>query len=682
MNLKTYQEFLLESLLLTSNPLYELIKKIDDPVAQKFTELVNKDIKTKYNLIDLTDTNDKLAFMPDSQVTTKLKSGQDVLSLFQNLPNTTTIGRVFRGILKDNGIEFTEKEIEKFVNKFKSSYDSLKIASQKEEPIKVVRGEDIRFWYLNKNYCQETLNGRGSLGKSCMRYPTCQPYLDIYVNNPDQVGLVIYLDENQKLKSRALIWNTDKGPVLDRIYYTDDSDVNLVEDWARKNFEFTLHKSHKREVKLTGETTHSDGTYAHYPYMDQFMYYYAPDKTLYNYEPEVSNRVLLFELQDTGGGGNSLDLVYCEIVDESYPSNEVVWSGHANSYMPRDTAVYSNYESDWLWSDDAVYSEWMSDYLIADQAVKVYLDIKNKKSDWYPEGDDSIFLDEASDNYYLIDLAVEDDEGTLTLETNILTLYTVQKESIADFKKLYDIQSDYSYYYATETDEKLFGIKLDKSKKTRLFNKTYFKSYWTYAILDKIEKQIPENTEPWELKYDKQKELEQADEILSKSNKIFDARNRMYQFGGVKQFITMWQDSLNERLEQQFLSILHSITVYRTTRRDIYQEFEKKVPDFLDKLRELVIFSLEDPQDFFLAFHQSNQSDNQIELKQKFYDAYKKILKLDDIVALQPVLDYLIISVYKNVGAYAQWSSIRGLRWFKHFDVYLKNQNDFQDVKQ
>lgn len=188
MRLKGYYEFLLESILLTSDGLADIIKSIDDPIAQKFHGLINKDVKTKFNIVNLTDTNDKLSFIPDSQATTKIKSGIDPSDLFNDKVNQTTIGRVVRGILTDNSIPYTDREIEKFVNKFKAAYDSSKIKNSKVEQIRIVKGEDIRYWYLSDRYCEETSSGKGSLGKSCMRYQSCQQFLDIYVNNPDQIG--------------------------------------------------------------------------------------------------------------------------------------------------------------------------------------------------------------------------------------------------------------------------------------------------------------------------------------------------------------------------------------------------------------------------------------------------------------------------------------------------------------
>lgn len=681
MNLKSYNEFLFESFLLTSDYLSDIIKSIDDPVAQKFSELINKDVKTKYNLIDLTDTNDKLAFMPDSQASLKLKSGLDPIDLFKNLPNNTTIGRVVRGILKDNGIEFTEKEIERFVNNFKSAYDAWKMKSEKKEQIRVVRGEDIRFWYSEKNYCQETLNGKGSLGKSCMRYLKCQGFLDIYVNNPEEVGLVIYLDDQDKLKSRALLWNTDKGLALDRIYYTDDSDHNLLENWVKSNFDLPK-SSFNKKIVLTGKSN-SDGSYDNYPYMDQFMYYYLPEKTLYNYEPSVNDIALLLQLQDTNGSGLSMDLVYCEIEDESHPSSMVVWSDYCSSYMHRDNAVYSEYESDYIWADDACYSEALRDNLISDKSVSVFLDENNKNRDWYPEDHENIFLDLATDDYYIKDLAIEDDEGTLTLSRNIITVYEVERDSIDKFKKLYNIDSNYSYYYATINDEKIFDIKLNKEHKRNLYNKTYFESYWSMTILDKIDDLIKDLD--FELKYDKEKELEQADEILSKTNKLFNYRNQMYRMGGEKELMSKWQTSViddSNLSDERIKDLIKWTTRYTTTRTAIFKTAADEIENFDSKFINLIKEILQDPRQYFLAFLQTKQIENSKQLQDRFILKFKKLFDFQNSNKMTfdsffPVLQHFIPTLIKELP-----SSISYTTWFKVFDYYLRNQNHFLDLKQ
>lgn len=97
----------------------------------------------------------------------------------------------------------------------------------------VVSGEDIRYWYHENNtdFSQNT----GTLGASCMRYDRCQNYLDIYVENPDKIKMLI-CRVDKKIIGRALLWHDDKGnkAFMDRIYGADKT-IAACKSWASKN---------------------------------------------------------------------------------------------------------------------------------------------------------------------------------------------------------------------------------------------------------------------------------------------------------------------------------------------------------------------------------------------------------------------------------------------------------------
>ena len=88
--IKSYYQFLFESVLFTTSNFEEVLKSIDDDIARDFLTLVGKDIKTTYNAIDLTDSNDKLSFMGDNQFQNKVKSGTNPLDLFLDTNNLRT----------------------------------------------------------------------------------------------------------------------------------------------------------------------------------------------------------------------------------------------------------------------------------------------------------------------------------------------------------------------------------------------------------------------------------------------------------------------------------------------------------------------------------------------------------------------------------------------------------------
>jgi hypothetical protein len=152
--------------------------------------------------------------------------------------NPIRLGRLFRALLSTAGETATDKEIEDFVNLYKSTWDIINDAFLKFD---VVNGDDIAYWYNYEHY--EKMES--TLGNSCMAEVN-PDYFDIYVENPDKCQLVIlYGDEGKlvdgkwksdKIKGRALLWKTDQGDMfMDRIYYIEDSLVSLFKQYSERN---------------------------------------------------------------------------------------------------------------------------------------------------------------------------------------------------------------------------------------------------------------------------------------------------------------------------------------------------------------------------------------------------------------------------------------------------------------
>lgn len=309
--IKDYHEFILESILVTSDEFKAIVGDIDDPVAKKFYGLLFKDISTKYNAIDISNYADKVSFISDAQFDKKVDK---IGKVFSDKNNLIKIGRAVNSILKDNKIITTEKEIENFVNKFKAKWEILNNIK-----IDLVDREDIRNWYHENNYCKLTKSvgsklGKGSLGKSCMRYHECQNYLDIYVENPNECEMIISVDSENKLRARALLWKTNKGRYLDRIYYTFDSDKEVILDWVYKNFgKIDGHdtEGYGHIINLTGP----NNQYDEYPYMDTFEFYHPQSKRLCMGMSSVDNVTELLKLNETDGSYNK---VYAREDDEDY----------------------------------------------------------------------------------------------------------------------------------------------------------------------------------------------------------------------------------------------------------------------------------------------------------------------------------------------------------------------------
>ena len=226
--------------------------------------------------------------------------------------NNIKIGRLVRAILTASKISFTDSEIEQFTNTYKATYDFAKDALKQFD---IIQGNKIAYWYDEENY----VSGGGSLNNSCMA-SVGSDYFDIYTQNP-QVSLVILYGDggsiesekytDDRIKGRAILWDAklDGQPVkfMDRIYTTQDADVELFKQFAEKNGwwfkkrqsmepgdDFTDGNSSKKgtiEVKL------DDADFSEYPYCDTICYIDSDTGMASNKYWDDSNRML----RDTGG---------------------------------------------------------------------------------------------------------------------------------------------------------------------------------------------------------------------------------------------------------------------------------------------------------------------------------------------------------------------------------------------
>jgi hypothetical protein len=151
-----------------------------------------------------------------------------------------------------------DKIIETISNQYKSHY--YLETDQIEKIFEIVDGEDIRYWYNEKNY----VPGGGTLNSSCMRGDGQQERLDLYVENPEIVKLLIMKSGN-KLLARALMWQTDQGVYIDRAYCRFDKDHWLYIKYAEKNnFKHYNMTTKPRMNVMLKKNTHNR------PYLDTF----------------------------------------------------------------------------------------------------------------------------------------------------------------------------------------------------------------------------------------------------------------------------------------------------------------------------------------------------------------------------------------------------------------------------
>ena len=227
------------------------------------------------------------------------------------------VGATIQTILRQSGSEFTNQEVEQFVNKYKSEFDRFNNAFRNFE---LVSGNTIHHWYQYDNYLYGT--SKGQLSNSCMaRAP--RRWLEIYTDNPDVCQLLILKDDDQtdKIKGRALVWKLSEPSgitYVDRIYTHDDSDLELYKQYIAQQGWYLK----KRYTSSTDDTTMiaPDGSevrpknlevrvkpieYGGYPYLDTLKFYSPSNGSL---STDSSGE---YQLEDTGGGYSNQECDYC-----------------------------------------------------------------------------------------------------------------------------------------------------------------------------------------------------------------------------------------------------------------------------------------------------------------------------------------------------------------------------------
>jgi hypothetical protein len=667
--IKGYYEFLLESVLMTSQYLEDVIKNIDDKIAQDFIQLINQDIKTPYNALNITDRNDKVSFLADNQFQNKIKAGSNPLDLFSDTNNKTTAGRVVRQILKDNGKEYTDVEISKFVDKFKASWEKLKSKDSEKSPIRVVSGEELRSWYHEEHYNERTLRGYGSLGKSCMRHDECQQFLDIYAFNPEVCKLLINTKEEngeEKLVSRAILWTTNKGLYLDRIYYTDSSEEELLMDWAKTNLGcelFFRDSGGKKFVQLENPTK----MYDKYPYMDSMPYYYTVERKVYNYEPSVDNKAELLYCQDTDGYYERQNMVYCEWTDDNLPEDEVIWSSYHNSYLPSNRSEWSEYLDSYLYDREAVYSVILRDNIAKDDSIKVIIDDAGIE-DWLPKDNDLIARDANSGDWYLIKLMKEID-GSWYYKDSLKKAYVVRESDIPKYKEIFSIDESVDNYDCIASYDVLSFYKLgmkDDSMEYVLLEDYYKKVYMNVDF-----QSMYDSLEDNEKSDDVIEELENANLTLRERNNFYTYNNYVIKLGGFDKVIEKYKELLDTvpsgKDKTTFeLSFDGAIRNYRDhVQHDLLKSTVKKV------LEEGLI-------DFAKGCDGLGNKDIKYYMNKlsKFEKLFKTIFtKYNDEDEIRYYFDITSATMYFTTQGNGNWYSGDDIRYLRCVDYFTKNPN-------
>lgn len=172
-------------------------------------------------------------------------------------------------ILQKLNDKLTAQQVADYGNSFTAKWKELNVNIT--DRIKVVTGNDITFWYHEKNYFKPEHGAYGgTLNGSCMRYDNTQTRVAFYSKYPEKVALCILLDNSKtKLLARALVWKLDKpeGVIfMDRIYYVTQEHETILANYANKMGWKTKLCNYHIDNKIIVEIPHKHGEPL--PYLD------------------------------------------------------------------------------------------------------------------------------------------------------------------------------------------------------------------------------------------------------------------------------------------------------------------------------------------------------------------------------------------------------------------------------
>lgn len=326
--------------MLLSTSLYENIKKLaeNNNLANGIMNICSNDFSENHIRFITINSKRELTFLPKGKEHIVNDSG----NWSKKNRQSGKIGKIFGAILRENKIEFSDSDLETFVNKLQGLYNI--------GTFKIVSGDEIAFWY--NNLCKES---SGTLSSSCMQEKPIY-YFDIYAKNEDKVKMLILTDEKGFLTGRAIIW---ANLYMDRIYGSDAT-IEQFKEYAKENN--LMYKKNQtfsdknnfvneaEDVQYIETKIYLDTDFSNYPYMDTFQYIY--DGYVANFEHDNGYKTA----NSTCGDYEDHNGVYDE-VDECY--------------IDEDDAIYIESISGYTHVDNTVYSDIMSEDILISQSVRI-----------------------------------------------------------------------------------------------------------------------------------------------------------------------------------------------------------------------------------------------------------------------------------------------------------------------
>ena len=278
------------------------------------------DILTKQNYFDTVDKDDMVSFLAYNKIPNDWDSDDDA-SLPYNIKGRgeIKIGKAIKNLIPALSLpNIKDKDIEEFVNQFKASKTDVSIE------FKLINGSDIAKYYNENKYYSKS----GSLGGSCMSDESKKVFR-IYTENPNKVQLIIYVDKDDMVHGRAILWKLKKSPCeakyfMDRIYTNRDSDEIKFKKFAeekgflyKKRNNAYIEDTYKfiyKDKDVFGEVgVKLDGDFKNYPFIDTMCFLDEKRKYLSNLPSKDC-----YILHSVYGDGDKCDICNGDIlIDES-----------------------------------------------------------------------------------------------------------------------------------------------------------------------------------------------------------------------------------------------------------------------------------------------------------------------------------------------------------------------------
>ena len=275
---QNFSEFVLES------KLYEAVSFLLEQQIQIFPDfvdiLMSIEDQDEISKIILRELNDRFEIELEDDEHSKIKnierihihpSKPDYVMVVSVKPDGTEItqdmkiGKLVTAILAQikKKSNFKPQDVEKFVRKV-NAIRTGEVPNDYE--FKLVEGKDIVKYYNQKQY--EKMSG--DLGNSCMSYASCSSSLQFYAKDcKDVVKLLIYVNkETDKIAGRALVWKTNKGLYLDRIYVQDDKIRDVFRNWGDYNVSAIFDPTRIKDISVFVKGWNKNDK--EMPYMDTF----------------------------------------------------------------------------------------------------------------------------------------------------------------------------------------------------------------------------------------------------------------------------------------------------------------------------------------------------------------------------------------------------------------------------